>query len=100
MDEAEVVECLAYVRANARHPFVFPMIAFAAYTGARRGEIIRSLREDFDLEAGVVAVRQKKSDRSKTHTIRHVPLRPPLRQAMEGWFREHPGGPYTVCTPD
>jgi integrase len=100
LTEAEVVACLAYVRENARHAVVFPMIAIAAYTGARRGEIVRSLREDFDLEAGVVAVRQKKSDCSKTHTIRHVPVHTALRQAMEVWFGEHPGGPFALCTPD
>jgi integrase len=37
------------------------MFAFAAFTGARRGEIIRSEKDDWDFEAGIVALRQKKA---------------------------------------
>ena len=46
LDQDQTVECLAWVREHAEYPFVYPMFAFAAYTGARRGEMLRSERED------------------------------------------------------
>jgi integrase len=98
LDEAQIKECLAYVRENADHPFVHPMFAFAAYTGARRGEIPRSVRDDFHFDSGLVAIRQKKADRSKHFTFRNVPLHPELTEIMQAWFKEHPGTSPTICT--
>lgn len=98
LDESQVVAVLGHVREHAAHPFVHPMFAFCAYTGARRSEILRSEREDWDLAGGTVAIRQKKSDTSRTHTLRHVPVHPALAEVMRDWFRRHPGGPYAICT--
>ena len=42
LNEKEVLELLAYVEKHAAYPFIYPMFAFAAFTGARRSEIIRS----------------------------------------------------------
>jgi integrase len=100
LDQAQTVECLAWVRENARHAVMYPMFAFAAFTGARRGEMIRSERDDWDLDAGIVTIRQKKADRSKTFTRRNVPLHPTLAEVMAEWLRVHPGGPWTLCMPD
>ena len=44
----EVEEVLEFVRAKANYPFVHPMFALVAYTGARRSEMIRSRVEDID----------------------------------------------------
>jgi integrase len=98
LDEQRIARCLAHVRKHARYPFVHPMFCFCAYTGARRGEILRSEREDWDLAAGTVAIREKKRDTSKTFTVRHVPIHPELKTVMREWFRRHPGGPWTICT--
>jgi integrase len=98
LDEAQIQECLAFIEANARYPFLYPMFCFCAYTGARRSEILRSEREDWDFQHGSVALRQKKSDTSKTFTLRHVPIHPALVTVMRHWFQAHPGGPWTICT--
>jgi integrase len=103
---AQVGELLEYVRTNPslirghKHafPFVYPMFAFCAHTGARRSELLRSRREDFDFEHGVVTIREKKKDRSKEETYRHVPMTPTLRRVMQAWFAAHPGGRLTFCT--
>src|SRR5262249_24888228 len=91
LDEAQGKAGLEHVRLKAAYPFIHPMFAFCAYTGARRSEILRSEREDWDFAAGTVAIRQKKADTSRTFTLRHVPIHPALAEIMRAWFRRHPG---------
>jgi hypothetical protein len=93
----EVEEVLTFVQNHATRSFVFPMFVFAAHTGARRSEMLRSQIDDFDFGAGMVTIREKKKDRSKEMTFRTVPMTPKLRQVMTGWFAEHPGGQLTIC---
>ncbi len=73
------------------------MFVVAAHTGARRSELLRSRRVDFDDET--VVIRERKKSKSK-HTTRRVPLSPVLRDAIKEWFAKHPGGPYSFCLPD
>lgn len=68
LDEKQTTDCLAWVRKHARHAFIYPAFAFAAFTGARRSEMLQSERDDWDFGDGVVAIRQKKADKSKTFT--------------------------------
>ena len=100
LDQGQTVECLEWVREHAGRPSMFPMFAFAAYTGARRGEMLRSERDDWDFGGGIVTIRQKKADKSKSFTRRNVPIHPDLAEVMRGWFADHPGGPWTICMPD
>jgi integrase len=100
LNETETTECLEWVQKRARYPFIYPAFAFAAFTGARRSELFRSERDDWDFEAGVVSIRQKKADRSKTFTRRTVPLHPSVAEVMSEWFNIHPGGRWTLCTAD
>jgi integrase len=93
---SEINEVLEHVRVGARHSFIHPMFAFAAHTGARRSEILRSRIADFDFDAGTVLVREQKRVRGK-RTTRRVPLSPFLARVMRGWFTAHPGGPYSIC---
>jgi integrase len=92
----EIVELLEFVRSNGRHPFIYPMFAFAAHTGARRSEIIRSTLNDIDFTAHVVTIHEKKRVRGKL-TTRRVPLSPLLIQVLQQWIAEHPGGQHTFC---
>jgi integrase len=96
---AEVEEFLNYVRDADRPAYVYPMIVFAAHTGARRSEIRRSLLNDFDFSAKTVTIREKKKDHNKVETYRTVPLSPRLGDVMQEWFLKHSGGPSTFCTP-
>ncbi len=98
LTEEQVMACLGHVREHSTYPFVYPMFAFCAYTGARRSEILRSERDDWDFAAGSVSIRQKKADTSRNFTLRQVPIHPALAEVMKGSFRRHPGGPYTICT--
>jgi hypothetical protein len=69
MDGKQIQECLIHVRDHARHPFVYPMFVFCAYTGARRSELLRSEKDDFDFVGLRVAIRQKKHDSSPETSV-------------------------------
>ena len=94
----EVGEALEYLRGKKCPAYVYPLFVFAAHTGARRLEMLRSRVTDFDFETNVVILREKKRDREKDETYRTVPMTPALAEAMQCWFAVHPGGPFTVCT--
>lgn len=97
LTRGQVQELLQHVKERARANWVYPMAVFAAYSGARRSEMMRSQVDDFDFDGNVVRIREKKKDVSKELTFRHVPLSPFLAAAMREWFAKHPGGQYTVC---
>src|SRR5262249_52057971 len=48
---SEIDDLLEYVRTHGSAAFIYPMFAVAAYTGARRSEMLRSHVDDFDFEA-------------------------------------------------
>ena len=92
---AEVAEFLEYVRQNARHDWLYPMFCFAAHTGARRSEILRSRISDIDFQAKSVLIREKKRVKGRS-TTRRVPLSGFLGGVMREWFDAHPGGVYSI----
>ena len=73
------------------------MFAFAAFTGARRSEILRSEIDDFHLDDKYVLIREKKRRRAVRESFRQVQLNSRLRQIMQDWFANHPGGHRTLC---
>lgn len=76
----EINELLLDVKRKARLPLVYPLFVFAAHTGARRSELLRSRIEDFDFNLRVVYIREKKRSRSQSTTFRRVPM---SKQLME-----------------
>jgi len=94
--EAEVLEFLAYI--ETKGTWLYPALAIAAFTGARRSEILRSEIRDFDFAHGIVILREKKRDHTKRTTFRRVNIHPRLATILKTWFANHPGGKYTVCT--
>jgi integrase len=92
----EIEEFLEYVKENARYPFLYPMVAFAAHTGARRSEMLRSRITDFDFKSQTVLIHEKKRARGK-RTSRRIPLSPLFAEVMQDWFVRHPGGNHTLC---
>ena len=89
----EIEELLQCVDNRAMHPWVSAMFWFAAHTGARRSEMLRTMKEDVDLQAGTVLIREKKRRRDVRESTRRVPLSEPLRQKLRQWLAIHPGGP-------
>jgi integrase len=92
----EVEQFLLYVRAHGTLPWVYPMVAFAAYTGARRSEMLRALATDVDLAGGTVVLREKKRVRGR-RSHRTAPLTPKLAEALRQWLAVRPESPYLFC---
>jgi integrase len=96
LQQPEVAELLVFVQGAGTLPWVYPVVCFAAHTGARRSEIIRVRLQDLDLEAGHVLIREKKRARG-TRTHRRVPLSPFLVGVLRDWLKDHPGGSFLFC---
>jgi integrase len=98
----QVREVLDFVQSEPCAPFVYPMICFAALTGARRAELLRSRIDDWELgeDRKVVHIRELKRDTSREFTMRSVDLHPRLVEVMRAWFADHPGGQFALCRPD
>jgi len=92
----ELEEFLAYVRKSGTQPWLFPMVAFGAYTGARRSEMLRALVSDVDLDGGVVAIREKKRVRGKRST-RTAPITPKLAIVLRQWLAVRPESMHLFC---
>lgn len=95
-DPDELWECLyltlpeterfvEFVRGRKSPDWFFPMVLFAAHTGARRSEMLRARCEDVDLAAGFATIREKKRVRGRL-TTRRVPLSGPLASALAEWM--------------
>lgn len=92
----ELEQFLAHVRQNATLPWLYPMVVFAAYTGARRSEMLRALVSDADLAGGAVTIREKKRVVGKRST-RTAPLTPKLAEALREWLAVKPDSPSLFC---
>lgn len=92
----DITELLEHVNRIARHCFLYPMFVFAAHTGARRSEMIRSVLDDIDLASQTVLIHERKRVKGKLST-RRVPLSPLLKNVLRDWLERHPGGVQTFC---
>lgn len=99
LDEHQVCELLGHVKKIAKHPFVYPMLAVAAYTGARRSEICRAMLDDFKFGDNLIIIRERKRRKDMASSTRKVPMHPELKEIMQAWFKEHPGGQYAITPP-
>ena len=88
----EIDAILGIAIKNGREPFFYPMLLMAAHTGARRSELLRSEIDDFDFEANMIHVREKKKSRTKAITFRAVPMSSSLKKVLIAWLKKHPGG--------
>jgi len=95
----ELQELLEHVKNAASRPFLYPMFVFAAHTGARRSEMLRSEIDDIDLRSGTVIIRERKRIHG-TKSTRLAPLSPLLDAVLRDWLKQHPGGIHTFCHDD
>jgi integrase len=100
LDDQQVVKLLKHVEKHAVQPFIYPMLVFAAYTGARRSELLRSEADDFDFAGGQVRIRERKRRRDRASTFRSVPMHSKLRAVMQEWIDNNPKGQHTFTLDD
>ncbi len=91
LTRTELVEFLAFAKAHALETHLYPMLAFAAHTGARRSELIRMRVDDVDLEADTAIIRECKKSRGR-RTTRRVPISRFLKSVLAEHLQNHLGG--------
>ena len=82
----ELTEVLAFVKKSSEHAYLYPMLMFAAQTGARRSEMLRARVTDINLETNSVVLREKKRVRGQ-RTTRRVPLSKLNIATLEEWLK-------------
>lgn len=100
LTQAEIGEVLAVFQTKARHDFVYPMVALAAFTGMRRGEILRLRWSDVNFEAGLITARSRKQSRQVAETARDIPMHAELRRVLESYQQRRTRGQFVVCKAD
>jgi integrase len=96
---AEITALLEWVKTRPVSPWVYPMLCFAAHTGARRSEIVRALPSDLDQAGSVITIREKKRDKTRA-TTRRVPLTPFLKKVLADWMKRRGKGRTLFCKDD
>ncbi len=99
LDAKEIRSLLTHVKARKAPAWVYPMLASAAYTGARRSELVRARMEDVDLKSGVLTIREKKRARG-SRTTRRVPISAPLAAVLKEWMSRRSAGPNLFAASD
>lgn len=96
---AEIGELLGTVRERARHDVSLILHAIPAYTGMRRGEVLRLGWTDIEFEQGFIVARSKKQSRQAVETLRRIDLHPELKKILLDWQKKRPAGQYVACDP-
>lgn len=99
LNPEEIAGLLAIVRANAADPTSFLLHAIPAYTGMRRGEVLRLPWLDVDLDTGYITARSRKQSRTKSETIRRIDLHRELKAHLLDWRAKRPKGQFVICDP-
>ena len=92
-----IFDLFTAVRNNAKYEESFILHAIPAYTGMRRGEILRLRWLDIDLEEMYLIARSLKQSRSKRETIRKIDIHPELKQVILAWRDQRPQGQFVIC---
>ena len=92
LNTEEIRDVLRIVKEAATYEYVYPMVAIAAHTGARRSEIMRSRREDVDFQNGVIMFREKKGSKKNAMTFRRVEMSTLLAETLREWFSSPAAG--------
>ena len=92
----EIGRLLAVVRSNAREDVSYLLHAIPAYTGIRRGEMLRMRWLDVELDEGFLTARSRKQSRTKTETVRRIDMHPELKSELLAWRERRPKGQYVI----
>ena len=96
----EIGGLLVLVKARAHKDYAHLLHAVPAYTGLRRGEILRLLWSDVEFDQDSIVARSRKQSRQKSETARRIDLHPELKALLLAWRDRRPRGQYVVCDTD
>ena len=83
LSRVELTELLGFLKLKAKRAFIYPMFVIAAHIGARRSELLRSQKIDFQNER--LTVRERKRKRGAFST-RQVHLSTLAKVTIDDWF--------------
>lgn len=96
----EIGKLLVLVRRKASKDYAHLLHAIPAYTGMRRGEILRLRWSDVELEQDAIIARSKKQSRQQSETARRIDLHPELKVLLLDWRNKRPRGQFVICERD
>jgi len=99
LNPTEIAELLALVRQRATDPMSFLVHVIPAYSGMRRGELLRLRWSDVDLDRGFLVARSRKQSRRIQETSRQIDLHPDLKQYLLEWQRQRTVGQFVLSSP-
>jgi integrase len=99
LSPSEIAGLLATVRERARTDYGPLLHILPAYTGMRRGEVLRLRWPDVDFGQGYLVARSRKQSRRAVETARRVDLHPELRRELLAWQGRRPAGQFVVGEP-
>lgn len=95
----EIGQLLTLVRSRMKVDVSYLLHAIPAYTGMRRGEVLRLRWDDLDFDRDNIVARSTKQSRKQTETQRDIDLHPELRAVLLDWRKTRPKGQFLVCDP-
>jgi integrase len=96
----EIAGLLILVRERATSHVSFLLHALPAYTGMRRGEILRLLWSDIAFDHDCLTARSRKQSRQESETQRRIDVHPELKTILLDWQKERPKGQYVISNDD
>ncbi len=97
---ADLGRLLALVRERAGKDYAHLLHAIPAYTGMRRGEVLRLRWSDVEFDQDSIVARSKKQSRQQAETARRIDLHPELKALLLAWRERRPRGQFVICEPD
>ena len=97
LSPAEIAGLLALVKSRARREVSHVLHAVPAYTGMRRGEVLRLTWDDVEFDRDAVVARSRKQSRQEAETARRIDLHPELKAILLDWRAKRPRGQFVAC---
>lgn len=92
----EIAGLLSLVNQRAVDHRSFMLHVIPAYTGMRRGEILRLAWADVDFEHGYVTARSRKQSQRRHETQRRIDLHAELKQHLSDWRKQRSKGQWVI----
>ncbi len=89
---SEIADLLAIVKSQSTDPLSPLLHLIPAYTGMRRGEILRLVWSDIEFEHESILARSRKQSRQRSETVRRIDLHPELKILLLRWREASPRG--------
>jgi integrase len=96
----EIGGLLTLVRFSATEDYAHLLHAIPAYTGMRRGEVLRLRWSDVEFDQDSIVARSRKQSRQKSETARRIDLHAELKALLAEWRDRRPPGQFVVCEAD